>query len=870
MATVAELVARLSADSTNFSATMRRATGEVATLEGSSRSFGQVATVAWAAAGIAAVKATADFVKFESTMTRLKTLAGASQAEVDRMTDSVLNMAGAVGKSPQELAEGLYYVESAGLKGADALETLEYAAKASALGMGTVEEVADATTSVLNAYGTENISAAEATGILREAVEQSKREADEMAGALGRVLPIASEMGVEFDQVAGAVAAMTRTGLDASEAVTALRGIMVGILDPTDKAEETLRRYGYSVEELQNQIRSGDLVGVLLRLKESFKGNDRALAEVFGNVRALVGALNLVGENADAARAAFDEVTHASAGLDDEWEDLSKTTGQTLAEAWASLQSAMIRAAEGFAPILKVVADILKMASPLLTFLDEALYAFLAFKALVGISMIMDTFGAKLAGVGVSAYKATGQITAAQTAMMKNWTPPSLFKMDTTLSKISTKLRGMAAFAGPSLVIGFAEAAAVMDTFSISIDKVAKQTHYSAGFLTALDNEIAASDNHFTGFISKIDGTRDSMEAFASQTSPLLGDVAALGGSVKGAEQVFENWAAAAKGTGDELDGTQASIDNFIDAQTEMIDDVTASGKALGQGQMSYEDYMAVLDHFGFAHKDAVAMAKQALDDYGLALDKTERVVVRWGSHTKEEIAKFMADFSKSIDSATGDINSFDRKWQFTGHTLARTFDQMRIKAGEFRDDMEEFKDADWIPQRFQEYLAKAGPDAIHGFVGETDTAQREMVADWKSMDDANKDSKGLMDDITSATTTFTRELNRIPKRVPITFDLDAAISPALAAFLRDRNLAYLDTSGPHDASPGGGGPHPGDNTNDTFAPIDRDRTAHRSGGSDTVTRDNTQQIRITNWNEGMGEIDRRTQEQIDDYARNG
>ena len=64
------------------------------------------------------------------------------------------------------------------------METLEYAAKGAAVGLGTVETVADAVGSVLNAYGTENINAARATAVLREAVEQSKREADEVAGAV--------------------------------------------------------------------------------------------------------------------------------------------------------------------------------------------------------------------------------------------------------------------------------------------------------------------------------------------------------------------------------------------------------------------------------------------------------------------------------------------------------------------------------------------------------------------------------------------------------------------------------------------------------------------------------------------------------------
>jgi TP901 family phage tail tape measure protein len=412
MATVAELLAVLRADSTQFSATMARAAAQTKGLETSASRFSRAAKIGFTVVGAAVVKATVDFIRFETTMTRLQTLAGATEVEVRSLSKSVLDMAGPLATSPQALAEGLYFVYSAGIKGAAAMETLEFAAKGAAIGMGTVETVADATTSVLNAYGTANISAGEATAILREAVEQSKREADEMAESIGRVLPIAAEMGVEFEQVAGAMAAMTRTGLDANEAATALRGIMVGILDPTQRAQEMLKAYGLSVKDLQGAIRSGNMVDVLLALKDAFGENERALSILFPNVRALVGALNLVGDNADSAREAFANVAEATVSdLNEAFETFADTTEGRVRAAWAYLQSALIEFGGAVAPVVGALANLVAILSPLLRIL---LPLGVAWAAMRGAAVLIP---AVLTAISAAAARASVMVAAFQVQM---------------------------------------------------------------------------------------------------------------------------------------------------------------------------------------------------------------------------------------------------------------------------------------------------------------------------------------------------------------------------------------------------------------------------------------------------------------------
>ena len=96
------------------------------------------------------------------------------------------------------------------------MDILKESAKSSAAGLGETKVIADLLTSVMNAYGKENISAARANDILVATVREGKAEADLLAQSMGLVLPISSAMGASFEDVGAATAAMTRTGTKAA------------------------------------------------------------------------------------------------------------------------------------------------------------------------------------------------------------------------------------------------------------------------------------------------------------------------------------------------------------------------------------------------------------------------------------------------------------------------------------------------------------------------------------------------------------------------------------------------------------------------------------------------------------------------------
>lgn len=254
------------------------------------------------AAGGSAIKMAFDFDK---SLTQIQSLVGVAAEDVQAMGVAARTMAAETGKSANEAAQALFFITSAGLRGSDAMDVLDASLKASAVGLGETRIVADLATSAMNAFGKENLSATDATDVLVAAVREGKLSSEELAGAMGSVLPIASNMGVSFNEVGAAFAAMSRTGTNAAFASTQLRGILKTLLSPSKQAEETLNSLGLSSVGLRKSIREDGLLATLEILKTNFEGNDQATQDVFNNTKALTGIMDLLGKGVDSTRQIF-------------------------------------------------------------------------------------------------------------------------------------------------------------------------------------------------------------------------------------------------------------------------------------------------------------------------------------------------------------------------------------------------------------------------------------------------------------------------------------------------------------------------------------------------------------------------------------
>ena len=298
----------------------------------------EVARVAAAAIAVVGVASVREAAKFETSFAKIQGLVGVTSDEIGVLEDAAKRLGPSFGVSANEAADALFFITSAGLRGAGAIEVLDASLKGAAIGLGDTKTIADLATSAVNAYGEANLGGAEAVDVLAEAVRLGKLAPEELAGAMGQVLPLASNLGVSFAEVGASLAGMSKTGTDASTAATQLRQILATLVSPTSEANKGLADMGLSAAGLREQIKEKGLFSTLETLTEAFDGNIEATATVFGNIRALSGVLDLMGESVDDNRELFKQMTDATGVLDEAFGGLkSKRPCSSLASLWMCL-----------------------------------------------------------------------------------------------------------------------------------------------------------------------------------------------------------------------------------------------------------------------------------------------------------------------------------------------------------------------------------------------------------------------------------------------------------------------------------------------------------------------------------------------------
>jgi TP901 family phage tail tape measure protein len=302
------------------------------------------------AAGVAVVKMGVDF---EKEMTKIQTLVGIAGERVDEMGDEVLALSKDVAKGPQELARALFVVTSAGQRGAEAMKILEQAAKASAIGLGDTAEIARAVTSAVNAYGVENLNAERATEILVATVREGNLEAADLAGSLGRVIGIAANVGLTFDQVGAFIATFTRVGVGAEEAVTSLRGALAILVKPTKGVSDALATIGTTVEQLRADVVEKGIAETFGLLIKNLEGAGIAVAEVFPNIRALSGVLATAGSQGEEFVRISEAIANSQGIVREGFEETRKTAAFVFAQVFTELKSITAELGLELIPILK-------------------------------------------------------------------------------------------------------------------------------------------------------------------------------------------------------------------------------------------------------------------------------------------------------------------------------------------------------------------------------------------------------------------------------------------------------------------------------------------------------------------------------------
>jgi len=296
-------------------------------------------------------------IDFEKNMTKINTLVGISGKEVNRLSQDVMKLSGTTAQSPVELADGLFFLTSAGLRGANAMETLEAVSKGTAIGLGEQADLAKVAAAAQNAYGADTITAAQALDVFGGAVRQGMFEASDLAEVLGTQLGLASSLGVSFEETNAFIATYTKTTGDAKAASTSFGGVMMALAKTTPQMERALNKVGMSGDSVREMLGEQGLRSTLEHIKTAFENNNVPLTEFFSKSQALKGVLGVLGNQSETYADVLDSMHDSMGMVDDGFGTLEETTGFKMQKAFNSLKLASQELGAVMLPVFTQIVD---------------------------------------------------------------------------------------------------------------------------------------------------------------------------------------------------------------------------------------------------------------------------------------------------------------------------------------------------------------------------------------------------------------------------------------------------------------------------------------------------------------------------------
>jgi len=193
------------------------------------------------------------------------------------------------------LLSASYDVASAGFGEVSQLTDVLKASQLGATGgFSDLATVADATTSVLNAYGLESDKAAKLIDGFIQTQNDGKIVVDQYAQQIGRLAPIAAGAGVGIDELNAAISTVTATGVPVESTFAGLRQVIASIQKPTSEAAKAAEKLG--IDFSATALKTKGLSGVLAEVVEKGGASEETLALLFGSVEARTAILPLLND----------------------------------------------------------------------------------------------------------------------------------------------------------------------------------------------------------------------------------------------------------------------------------------------------------------------------------------------------------------------------------------------------------------------------------------------------------------------------------------------------------------------------------------------------------------------------------------------
>jgi TP901 family phage tail tape measure protein len=216
--------------------------------------------------GVISLKAATDF---NEGMSKIATLIPKQTEYLYQLKDAAQEMGIEYGKSPKEVADGMYQVISAFGDTSDVLGITRSNLTASVAGFTQLTDAVNLTSAWVKAYNdvtAEGVN--KANDLAFQIVKLGVTDYPQLAQSMGEVLPAAAALGVKQEELAASYATLTGVTGKANKVSTQLNATFVKLLAPTDAMSKALTPL--IAQMTQEGKISGDLVNQYFDIQKAY------------------------------------------------------------------------------------------------------------------------------------------------------------------------------------------------------------------------------------------------------------------------------------------------------------------------------------------------------------------------------------------------------------------------------------------------------------------------------------------------------------------------------------------------------------------------------------------------------------------------
>jgi len=283
-------------------------------------------------------------------MAQVGLMAGKTGEDLRDLGHDILDLSVKYGKGASDMRTAAYEVYSAQVPATQALKVLEQSTQAAMAGNAGVTESFRLMSSVIKGYGKDWSEVGDVSDHVFKIIEQGQTTMGDLAGSMGRAVPMAKAMGVSLTELSGFYATFTGVTGDAALVTTQMVGTMTAFAKPTEAMTKLANDLGYATAE--EIVQQNGLDKALKLVVGSTDGSATAIGKLIPRIRAMPLVLAATGGQADVLTDKIGKMNDRFGATGKAVKEVQKSIGQRMAEMKASLEATLIKVFEALEPII--------------------------------------------------------------------------------------------------------------------------------------------------------------------------------------------------------------------------------------------------------------------------------------------------------------------------------------------------------------------------------------------------------------------------------------------------------------------------------------------------------------------------------------